>query len=435
MRDIIVIIFLACFGPMMFRFAHIGLYLWVWVSIMNPHKLVFGIARGQSFNLWIAVITIGVWLFSKERKVPAVPGFSVLTGIFAIWITLTTALALTPDVSWPLWERNIKTLVLVYLVLCIITTRTRLHALLWVHLISIGYWGAKSGLETIASAGNAVIVGPASSMITDNNHLALAIAISIPIANYLRLQSASKIIRWVLIGAIIVSVAAIIGTYSRGGLVALVAMVGFLWWRGSYKLVTGATAIVVVYLVIGALPEKYIDRASTITTAEEDSSFQSRLDAWEVALQTALDRPIGAGFAGPQQPSNWYKYKQGESYAAHSIYFMVLGEHGFLGLILYMSIIAVAWFSLSTAAKISIKLHGPSFWGNQLATALKCSIFTFMVGGAALSLSYYDGFWLLMAVSVLVPKIIRADNPEVVDAEKRRHTSPGINTWSPRPAE
>lgn len=435
MRDILIIMFMACFGPMMFKFAHIGMYLWTWVAIMNPHKLVYGIARGQSFNLWIAVITMGVWLFSKERKIPAAPGFAVMIMIFAVWITLTTALAPTPDISWPLWERNIKSLVLVYLVLCIITTRARLHAFLWVYLISIGYWGVKSGIVTIASAGNAVVIGPIGSMITDNNALALAITISIPVANYLRLQSSHKLIQFALIGVIILSIAAVIGTYSRGGLISLVAMTGFLWWRSRYKLVSLAAALVTVVVVVGLLPDRYIDRVSTISNASEDLSFQGRVDAWEVAIQTAADRPLGAGFAGPEQPSNWFKYVPRRTRAAHSIYFQVLGEHGFIGLILYLSLVAVSWFSLSRAAKFALRGHEKDYWGIQAATALKCSIVTFMVGGAALSVSYYDGFLLLAATGVLVLKIVELENPGLVNLRSRRHPSPSVNALAPRPAE
>lgn len=435
MRDILIIMFMVCFGPMMFKFAHIGLYLWTWVSIMNPHKLVYGFARGQSFNLWIAAITLGVWLLSKERKIPAARGFTVMIVIFAVWITLTTAASPTPNVSWPLWELNIKTFVLVYLALCIITTRARLHAFLWVYLISIGYWGVNTGIVTIASAGNAVIVGPSGSMITDNNSLALAIAISIPIANYLRLQANNKLIQFALLGVIVLSIAAIIGTYSRGGLIALAAMSGFLWWRSRYKLVSLTVGLIAITVVVGTLPDRYINRISTLSEASEDASFQGRVDAWEVAIRTAADRPLGAGFAGPEQPGNWFKYIPRRARAAHSIYFMVLGEHGFIGLIIYLSIVAAAWFSLSRAIKVASRGHEKDFWGVQVATALKCSIVTFMIGGAALSVSYYDGFLLLTSVSVLVLKIIELENPNLAKARPRRYQPTGINTFSPRPAE
>lgn len=419
----------------MFKFAHIGLYLWTWVAIMNPHKLVYGIARGQSFNLWIAVITIGVWLFSRERKIPSTTGFAVLIGVFAVWFTLTTAFSPTSNMSWPLWEMNIKTMLLVYLALCILNSRIRVHAFLWIYIISIGYWGVNSGLVAIGSAGNAVIIGPAGSMITDRNALALAIAISIPIANYLRLQSTHRLIRLALVGVMLLSVAGVIGTYSRGGLISLSAMAVFLWWRSRYKIPTLIIAAVTVFFVIDALPDRYVNRVSTIATADQDASFQGRVDAWEVALQTAMDRPLGTGFAGPEQPSNWYKYMTREPKAAHSIYFMVLGEHGFIGLIIYLSILAVAWFSLSNVIKMCKKIEKDDFWGIQLATALKCSILTFAVGGAALSVSYYDGFLLLVAVSVLVGGIVKSENVDLAHANARLPMISGKNAFSPpRPA-
>jgi probable O-glycosylation ligase (exosortase A-associated) len=139
------------------------------------------------------------------------------------------------------------------------------------------------------------------------------------------------------------------------------------------------------------MPQKYMDRISTIGTASEDSSFQGRLDAWEVAWHTALDRPMGAGFEGPQQPANWDLYLPGvHRRASHSIYFMVLGEHGFIGLTIYLAMIFAAWRNLVKTLKLT-RDRPELLWAKDLAQALQVSVIGFLVGGAALPMAYYTG--------------------------------------------
>lgn len=420
---------------MVARFPYVGVYLWTWISILNPHRFIYGIGKGQSFNFWIAAITIAFWLFSKERKIPATKGFAAMVGIFALWTTLTTMFSPTPNVSWPLWDRNIKILVLVYIVLCTIVTRVRLHTFLWVYVLCIGFWGANSGLATIATGARAVIEGPVKSMLYDRNHLALAMTMSIPLMNYLRIQSTNKLLKWALLGLMAVTAAGVIGTYSRGGLISLSAMGAFLWWKSKNKIVYAILAGVVVSIVIGNLPDRYVNRASTLATVEEDRSFQGRVDAWTVAFETAMDRPLGAGFEGPQQPGNWYKYIPRQPRAAHSIYFMVIGEHGFIGFGLYMSMIATAWFVILSVARMARETQDKDYWGLQLCTALQCSIFTFLVGGAALSLSYYDGFLLVLSMGVLLRGIVKEDLARLgvqTETKKARHRLP--TPHRPRPS-
>lgn len=372
---------------------------------MNPHKLVYGFAQGRTFNQWIAILTLTMWFCSKERKVPQLSGFVVLMGLFTLWITITTLLAPVYDVSYALWERNIKTFILVYLALCLVTNRARLHVFLWVYILSIGYWIARSGLATIVTGGQAVIYGPPGSMITDRNHLALAMAISLPVINYLRVHSKLKIVQFGLIGLMALSVFGIVGSFSRGGLISLGTVATFMWVKGKRRILFGVVSVFVLLASLSLVPDSYFDRASTIFTATEDQSFQGRLDAWTVAWQVSTDRLFGAGFDGPGQRQIWSQYSASTPRAAHSIYFMVLGDHGIIGLTLFLSMLLAAWLLVAKEKKLQRKSNKRQPWAYDLANAIQCSIITFMVGGAALSMSYYDGFMLLLAVGVVITPI------------------------------
>ncbi len=408
MRDLALILTLAVLVPLAIPFPLVGLFAWEWLSLMNPHRLTWGFAQQQPFVMITALVTMLAWLVSKERNSLKMSSFLVLIGLFSLWISITTLFAPVPEMTVPLWDRNIKTMMMVVMVLAIITTRTRLQGLVWVIVISLGYYGIKGGGFVILTAGNYIVFGPADSMIQDNNSLALALIITLPLLNYLRQHTANRWIRYALIGAMVLTFAGAIGSYSRGAIIALAAILGFLWLKTPAKIITGPALICAVLVGVMAMPAKYMDRLSTLNNVMEDESFRGRLDAWEVAWETAKDHPLGAGFDGPRQPVIWEKYlPERPARASHSIYFMVLGEHGFIGLALYLLICFVCWRNLSRVRRMTQGVESRK-WAHDLAFALQVSMVGFLVGGAALPMAYYDGFFTLLAMTTALLQVVQA---------------------------
>ena len=203
-----------------------------------------------------------------------------------------------------------------------------------------------------------------------------------------------------VIAAMALLLAAIVGTYSRGGLLAMSAMLGFLWLKSRARIATGLVGAALVSATLLFMPAQYFERISTINNVQEDTSFQGRIDAWVVAWGVAKDHVLGAGFDGPRQDKIWNQYRPGsESRASHSIYFMVLGEHGFIGLFLYLGICVLAWFNLSRVMKLT--RDAPDYlWARDMAASLQVGMVGFLVGGAALPMAYYDGFLTIIAMTV-----------------------------------
>src|SRR5690606_20423076 len=108
-----------------------------------------------------------------------------------------------------------------YFALITITTRERLHALIWVIVLSIGFYGAKGGVFTLLSGGGNRVYGPDGSFIADNNHMALAMVMMVPLFRYLQLNSGLKLVRVGLGAAMGLTIVSALGSYSRGAMVAL----------------------------------------------------------------------------------------------------------------------------------------------------------------------------------------------------------------------
>ena len=107
--------------------------------------------------------------------------------------------------------------------------RASLEFAIWVIALSFGFYGVKGGIFTIVNGGIYRVQGPGGTFIAGNNEIALAMVMAIPLIRYLHLQETRKWIKIGLASAMVLTGVAVVGSQSRGGLVAIVAMGIFLW--------------------------------------------------------------------------------------------------------------------------------------------------------------------------------------------------------------
>jgi O-antigen ligase len=88
--------------------------------------------------------------------------------------------------------------------------------------------------------------------------------------------------------------------------------------------------------------------------------------------------------------------------AAHSVYFEILGDLGFPGLLLFLAIFANA-FLIRYRIKSMVKCAGENFaWAMDAANALMLSFMAYLVGGAGVSLGYFEVPYMLAMVMELL---------------------------------
>jgi probable O-glycosylation ligase (exosortase A-associated) len=407
MRDIILTMFTLTGLVVTVRSAYVGLLLWVLFSLMNPHQLAYGFARSIPWNLVIAIVTIAAWLGSSERKVPPRGSTTFLVVALLAWTTLNTFFAYDPSFSWTFWNRAWKIVAMGVLASILTTSRVRFHALMWVVALSLCYYGVKGGLFTLIAGGHSQVWGPPKSMIEDNNTLADALCMILPILNYLRLQSASRTVRAGIVAVIILVVTSIIGSYSREAYITLGVVAVAFWLRAGHKLMYPVLVAAVLVPLVSLMPEAIFRRFASIQQYQTDASFQSRVDSWWVSYRYAMDHlPFGAGFYGINLPGVWDQYLPGQLHASHSIYFQTLGEQGVIGLILYLTIIAVGFLNLHAVRRDTKGV--PQFaWARDLADMMQLSLLAFTVGGAAAPINFFDLFFLWVMLSATLREMTR----------------------------
>jgi len=412
MRDILITAVICGLIPFILKNPRIGAYTWAWLAMMIPHRLAYGFARTLPFSQIVGIATLLGFLFSKEKK--PFP-FSAITAIYLSligWMTVTSFFAIdTPDAIWARWGNIMKIHLFLMLTLMLLRGREQIERLIWVITLSIGFYGFKGGLFTIETGGGGRVWGPPGGVIAGNNELGVALVMLVPFMFYLLQTTTRRYVRNGMMILIATTFLSILGTQSRGALLALVCMAFFVALKGKRPVMTSSIIGVLLIAAIAFMPDSWSSRMNTIESYDQDSSAMSRLYTWKTLWNLAQARPfVGAGFNADipiifatYAPLDMGRFDfQGTVLVAHSIYFQALGEHGFPGLALYLLLGFIAWHKAGKLATATKKDPELSTWVPLLMRMIQASLAGFAVGGAFLSMVHFDLPYYIVALVVLV---------------------------------
>jgi putative inorganic carbon (HCO3(-)) transporter len=400
MRDILLLAVFVGLLPFAVRRTWIAVLLWTWVSIMNPHKLAWGFAIDMPFAAAAAIAAFISLPYNRDRLHFPWDKSVIALLLFIVWTAITTAFAFFPGPALDQLIKVVKIQAMTLVALAAIRERKHIELFVWVNALSIGFYGLKGGIFTITSGGASRVWGPGGGFIEGNNEIGLALIMVIPLLNYLRLVTRQRLLRWLLMVVMLLSAVAALGTQSRGAFLAIAAMIFVLWLRSSRKFYSATFIVSVSLALLAFMPDTWTDRMRTIQTYEEDSSAMGRLNAWQMAVNLANDRLTGGGFV-VDEASVFARYAPipADLHAAHSIYFQVLGEHGWVGLGLFVAIGLYAFVAAGRVRRQALE-QPEAEWLHHLAGMIQVSMVGYAVGGAFLSLAYFDLPYNMLVVVV-----------------------------------
>jgi probable O-glycosylation ligase (exosortase A-associated) len=282
----------------------------------------------------------------------------------------------------------------------------------------------------VLTGGRYIVLGPDDTIISDRNHLAVALLVALPLMNYLRMHAAHHAVRLVLLAGMAATLFSVVGSQSRGALVALVATSLVLWLRSSGKILSGIAIAVGVAGAIAFMPASWTERMRSIETFREETSAMGRVNIWMAGWAIAVDRPlVGGGFRAVYHQDIVDRYKPGiRARADHSIWFEALSEHGFPGLLAWLSVVVAGLVYAHRAAALA-RDRPDLRWAYDLARMSQVSVVAYLAGGTFLSIAYWDYFWTLMV-------IVAATHALVVASVRQDRASAGMTPQvaSSRPA-
>lgn len=387
------------------------LYWWLLVVIFFEYArpaAYFAPLRVLPLNSLLPLSLLLVSLFAAGLR----PWAKIFEDSLSKWLFIFVG-AVLMSMAWAsvkMYAYNIFQLVLGYLFLFImiariVTTRRRLYGV-FVTLIAAHLF--------LIFMNPAIVLSPeqrnyiaGGTFLGDGNDFALSLCILLGLCVQLAYAAQSKGKKIFFWGILALLVLAVIGTQSRGGTLGMAAVFGYMWWRSPRKAL-GVVAIGIA--AVGVLlyaPDAYFKRMSTLTAPQQESSAEGRIQAWKAGLNMALDNALGVG-AG-NFPHAFPKYRSATApvrwMTAHSMYFLILGELGFLGLLLLLRLV---FGSAGANAKLRNRLAKQEKSDPvqqdaniRLLNNMTASVLGFAIAGAFLSVAYYPHVFVLGALLVV----------------------------------
>lgn len=413
LRDVIVLAIIAGLVPVSALRPWLGILAWYWIAFMVPHGLTWGFARTLPVAMLIGGATLLGWVFTKDRK-PLPRTWTVFALLLlAAHFTLTTMLAYDPQLAWGKWAWVSKALLMTFVTMTLFQDRDRLRGLYMVTALGLGFYGLKGGVWILRTGGGERVYGPDMSFFADNNTLGLALCMILPMLLYLSREEPRPWLKKTLRLVFCFTIIAILFTYSRGAFLGLVIILVVLIWRSPWRVRFGMAILIGALVAAPLLPARLWDRIQSIGEQESeetrDRSTQGRLDAWRVAWDIALERPFtGAGFRVMWNEDTWniyYGSKLGihvqRSTDAHSLYFELLAEQGFVGFGLYLFILVSTLLTLRRTRK-RWRGHAEHGYLANYAEMTQLCLYPFLVGGAFITVAYFDLYFYFVASSVML---------------------------------
>jgi probable O-glycosylation ligase (exosortase A-associated) len=387
---------------------------------MNPHRLTWGFAYNMPFAEIVAIALLLGIMFSKESKRIPMDSMLVVGLAFVLWMGVTTIFALHQSFAIEYYISTLKILLLTYITMILMSDQRKINLLLLVISLSIGYYSIKGGVFTLITGGAYRVYGPPNSFIGENNALALATLMIVPLMFYLRAIATRNSTRLAWLLAMLLSGVSILGSQSRGAFLGILAITGYFWKDTRGKIISGFLVAVLAYFAFLFMPVSWHERMESIKHYQEDPSAMSRIAAWKYSIGVANSRITGGGFQSYSK-ENYEKYSSQvveRAFVAHSIYFSVLGSHGWPGLLMFFSIIGISWRNLSSVRRVAQdkpELHAQYI----LSQMLKISLIAYLTGGAFLSLAYFDLPWHIFAITYLLKQQVLKKAPSIAPIKPR----------------
>ncbi|MEM6832799.1 MAG: putative O-glycosylation ligase, exosortase A system-associated [Pseudomonadota bacterium] len=418
--SIFIVIAMGVMLPAILMAPHTSIFIWSWFSYMNPHRNTWSFAKTLPLLDAVAAFTMVAWLTSKERKLPPAHPIVAVLLFFFLWTLVTTVFATNQDLAWDRLLIFFKIILFTFFTMIFITTPQRLRYLIYIIIVCLALYSLRGGIFTILNGGKYIVFGPSKSFLSDNNQLALAFITVVPLCFWAYKHGEHFIVRMLggSIGAL--TLISVLGSHSRGALVALVGMGAWMIIIGRRWVAGPLLALAVLGGATILMPESWFERMNTIDEFEEDESANTRLRMWKYTLNATNASPVlGHGFVYIFNKTLAGKYMPGggKIFVAHSNYFDTLGEHGYVGLFLYLLLFSCAFVTTSEIRKLTKKVEGYE-WALDLAQMLQFSLVGFALGGAFLSLSIFDLYYhvvaMVMMLHYMVAKELAPEQKHVV---------------------
>lgn len=434
---------LALFLTVMGMFA-LGLrqpFIWVlayiYIDILSPQKMGWNLTQLLPISLIAFVLAFAGWLMSDAKQNAR---FTFRQGILVallLWCLITLQWSAFPESAAEKWSWVWKALVFGIFLPFTLTTRLRIESAMLIMVLTAGAIIISGSMKTLLGGGgydSLRLFVDENSNLYESSTLATASVAIIPLILWFTKHGTIFPPDWrvKLFSALLIFSCLLIpvGTEARTGLIC-VAVLGVLLLRDVKRRMTylagiGAMALVAVPL----LPSSFSERMGTLKAVDSDQSASTRVQVWEWTIDYAKEHPFGGGFDAYRANSFTYRMPvrkvEGNSVtieyreitekarAYHSAIFEMLGEQGWPGLIMWLSLHGLGLYHMERVRRrFRGRTGADENWQAPLATALQAANIIYLVGATFQGIAYQPFFLLIVGLQIgLSNWCLRRDSEE-----------------------
>ncbi|MCH7860480.1 putative O-glycosylation ligase, exosortase A system-associated [Sphingomonas sp. NPDC092331] len=424
MRDLVFVAFLLAFFGMGFRKPFLFVLVYAYIDIVSPQRLTYLLLNSVPISLIAVGLSVLGWLAIDDKRDVRVAPRQLMIVLLLAYCFYTTRNADFKVEALDKWDWVWKALAFAAFLPLTLRTKLRIESLLLFMILSAASIIIVGGIKTLGSGGG---YGELNLMVANNSGLyegstisTVAIAIIPLIVWFMRFGTIFPP-DWKVKGfcaALIFACLLIpIGTSTRTGLLCI-GLVALLMLRDTRRKFVYLAALGCLGLVaVPFLPSAFTERMGTIKTYKADASASTRLAVWQWTMDYAKTHPMGGGFEAYRQNHIRYEKVAVESDGAgqatvgrslevdkarayHSAYFEMLGEQGYPGLALWLTINLLGIFRMEVLRQRYRKPEPGQEWVAPLASALQTAHIVYMLGATFIAIAFQPFVYMLIGAQI-----------------------------------
>lgn len=404
------------------------LFVFTFLVYFRPYELFPSLGWLSKSAFLVALITLAVFIPTQlglENRITARPREVKLALALLITGLLSIPFALEPVRAFQSYIEFLKVIVIFVVMVNVVRTEKRLRRL--IILVLFASCVLSVGALNDYAHGNLVlqgrrIAGLIGGLFSNPNDLALHLVTMIPISLTLMLASRELLKKILYLGCSLLLVAGMIATFSRGGFLGFVCVIGFLAWKLARRnrLIFGAVGLTLILTAVTFAPSTYRSRLATTN----DASAIARTDDLKRSILVALRHPVfGVGM------DNYILYSNTNK-ATHNAYTQVAAEMGFAALLLYFGFLVVPFNRLRAIehANGTVKRKPPVYY---LAIGLQASLVSYMTVSFFASVAYLWYAYYLVAYSVCLRRVYSSSDDITLSQQSQEISASSKKKRSP----
>jgi O-antigen ligase len=270
----------------------------------------------------------------------------------------------------------------------------------------------------------------------DANTLGITLVTTMPFEFLLMAKGNPKWMRILGLVIFVISVSTVITTGSRTSFFSFLLFLALVIFLNPKNLKFLPLVLVLAPVFWLVIPDQYKKRYETVDNLKEDDSFQNRRLSWEGGERMFMHNPLTGVGTNNYTFANGMKYWPGEPkhwLNAHSLYFMVLGELGSLGVLTFGTYV-ISLILLNRRLTRELRERGATVFLQKYPGACNLTLYLLLFTGYSAHNLYRSSWYMMGAISGAIGLLKKSEVSSDQQTGEKEPAKLKWVPWSPEPA-